>query len=70
MKQFEERRNALMRWTADKGDADRVEAIDLAPWILAATELMDDLLAEVKRLREQRGRMNKQFDQLTDHWRD
>ena len=28
------------------------------------------LLAEVKRLREQLGRMNKQFDQLTDHWRD
>jgi hypothetical protein len=40
----------------NKSDDDPIEAVDLMGYILTASELMNDLLAEVKRLREQLGR--------------
>ena len=52
IEQFEKRRDALMRWTPNKSDDDPIEAVDLMGYILTASELMNDLLAEVKRLRE------------------
>tara|TARA_R100000808_G_scaffold9110_1_gene25284 strand:+ start:4111 stop:4452 length:342 start_codon:yes stop_codon:yes gene_type:complete len=39
-----------MRWTPNKSDDDPIEAVDLMGYILTASELMNDLLAEVKRL--------------------
>ena len=51
IEQFEKRRDALMRWTPNKSDDDPIEAVDLMGYILTASELMNDLLAEVKRLR-------------------
>ena len=50
IEEFQKRRDALMRWTVDKGDDNQVEAIDLAPYILTASELIDDLLTELRRM--------------------
>jgi len=33
-------------------------------------QALEHLIAEVKRLRKQLDRTNKQFNHLTDHWRD
>ena len=51
IEEFQKRRDALMRWTPNKSDDDPIEAVDLMGYILTASELMNDLLAEVKRLR-------------------
>ncbi len=50
IEEFQKRRDALMRWTPNKSDDDPIEAVDLMGYILTASELMNDLLAEVKRL--------------------
>ena len=48
MKQFEERRNALMRWNLS--DEIEITPMHLMPYILTSSELIDDLLTELRRM--------------------
>ena len=59
IEEFQKRRDALMRWTPDKSDDHPIEAVDLMGYILTASELMNDLLAEVERLRDEIGRLKR-----------
>lgn len=50
IEKFRERHDTLMRYAVS--DTEKVEAAHLIGWVLAATELQQDLLAEVERLQD------------------